>query len=85
MAGNCKAMDAREVSNFGVSLGPDSGMSIGYNKDTSVSLSPGGHVIINVQTDAQFEAAKQFLQELNSLGICIIESPKSYVTTNTKL
>ena len=84
VSGNCKAMDAREVTNVGMSIGPNSGLSLGYNRDAAVSLSPGGHVIIEVRTDAQFEAAKEFINQLNSLGICIIESPKSYITLNSK-
>jgi hypothetical protein len=70
-------MDAKEVTNAGFSLGIPSGISVGYNQDKTVCLPPDGRVFIEVQTDQQFEAAKKLIQELNAIGICVIQSPRS--------
>lgn len=75
LAGNCKAMDAKEVTNIGLSLGLPSGIAVGYNKDTAFDLSPDGRVIFVVQTDKQFEEAKRLILQLNSIGTCAIQSP----------
>jgi hypothetical protein len=74
LTGNCKAMDAKEVANIGFSLGFPAGIALGYNKDRAISLSPDGRVIIEVQTNEQFDSAKKFIQQLNSIGICVIKS-----------
>jgi hypothetical protein len=79
--GNCKSIDARDVTNVGVSLCLPAGLAIGYNKDKIVALSPDGRVLIEIQTDEQFEAAKKFIKEISSIGICAIQSTESSSTT----
>jgi hypothetical protein len=85
LAGNCKAMDAKEVANIGLSLGFPAGIAIGYNKDKAISLSPDGRVVIEVQTDEQFEAAENLIQQLDSIGICVIKSTEPSKSQNSKL
>ena len=72
---NGTGMDAKEITNVGISLGFPSGISFGYNQDKMMYIPPDGRSFIVVQFGKQFEDAKQLIQQLNNIGICVIQSP----------
>jgi hypothetical protein len=75
---NFKGVESKDVTNVGFSLGPQDGISLGYNHDIGVYMPPDGRVFLVVQTDKQFAEAKQLITNLNNVGICEIQSPKSF-------
>jgi hypothetical protein len=65
----------REVRSYGLAFGNGSTL-LGHGKEHHVILPPDGRMYLVVQTDEQFQKAKELIEKHPELGLYVTKNPK---------